>query len=168
MKRLYLLLFTILPILSLAQFQNNTSFSNSDISFHSKISGFSYLPKNISQQSFSLLSDEDKPTMYLLGELDAGRHYTTYAPFGATFFSSMLFPPAGLVTSIVLTATPPKKESFGLPESKLPLLKDENYYSAYFKTSRKKKILRTWGGFVTGTAFFYAGLRMIGYDYLLK
>lgn len=115
------------------------------------------------------LSKDEPSSLYILGKSDAGRYYMNYSPFGATFISSMLFPPAGLLTTIAMTISPPKEEYFGLPDEKLLLLSDQNYYSGYSKTARKKKILRSWGGFFNGTVFFYVGLRMFGYkieDYL--
>ena len=171
MKFFILHIFVLVPIFCFAQF-NTTSFATIDaIDFDIELFPKGSISKAFMNQPLLLMDDEVKPTMYLLGELDADRHYTSYSSFGASFFSSMLFPPAGLITSTILSFAPPKEINFGLPEDKLALLKDEYYYDGYAKASRKKKIWRSWGGFVTGTAFFYAGFRMVGYnleDYLFK
>ena len=164
-------LLLLLPVICFSQFKNIECTINNKIQLDSEILGLKSFSTNMLCRDFHLAYDDEKTTMYMLGQMDAGRHYTSYSSFGASFFSSLLFPPAGLVTSIVMSFSPPKLENYGLPIEKLPLLKDGDYYKAYSSSIRKRKTLRSWGGFVTGTAFFYAGLRMVGYnleDYLFK
>jgi hypothetical protein len=107
---------------------------------------------------------DEGSSLYLKGQRDAKSYYKDYNPFAGTFFSSMLFPPAGLVTTLIISSKEPKEYNLGIPESKKKFMVDnDDYFNGYMAAAKKRKKLLSWAGFVTGTAFFASALAMTGY-----
>jgi len=101
--------------------------------------------------------------MYEKGVKDADRYYDDYTPYAGGFLSGIVLPPAGLVTTIIISSKPPKEFNLGIPTEKNNLKSDPEYFKGYLEQASKRKKQRTWAGFATGTAFFVSGMLMFGY-----
>lgn len=86
------------------------------------------------------------------GQADAREYYTDNSAYAVSFFSSVLVPPAGLVTTVVLSTIKPKAKNLTPPNK--DFLKDEQYAKGYMHEASRLKTRRAWGGFVTGVSFF--------------
>lgn len=108
---------------------------------------------------------EFNPTssLYVQGKKDADKYYKDYGPYAGSFFPSLVFPPAGFVSTIVISVIPPKEFNLGIPDDRKEVKSDPDYFNGYYTMAKRKKKLRTWAGFGTGTMFFTAGLLMFGY-----
>jgi len=110
-------------------------------------------------------SEKLPPTssLYVQGKKDADKHYDDFGPYAGTFFPSLIFPPAGLISTIVISSIPPKEFNLNIPKANIETITDPDYFNGYYMMAKRKKKLRAWTGFGTGTAFFAAGLLMFGY-----
>lgn len=86
------------------------------------------------------------------GYEDALKFHVDNNPFLATFLTTSLLPPAGLVTTVVLSFTPvnEKKVPFHYPNLK----NNGNYYLGYIEGVGILKTRKSWLGFGTGLIFF--------------
>ncbi len=102
--------------------------------------------------------------LYILGKADAKSYYNYYGSFTGSFFTSLILPPVGLITAVVLTTYPPQDHNnLTIPEFRKPLAQKPEYFQGYFDQASKMKNRRTWTGFCIGVSFFTAGYLMFGY-----
>ncbi len=86
--------------------------------------------------------------MYLQGQIDAKNNYKANGPFMAGFISTLLFPPAGIITATAISLTPPKQHNLNLPD--VTLTNNHDYYDGYIRQAKRKKAGQVWIGAGTG------------------
>jgi hypothetical protein len=87
--------------------------------------------------------------LYIKGRNDAGLYYKGYKGAGtATLLTTLLFSPAGLVTAIATSATPPTKHNLDYPDANL--FAQPDYARGYIQKARKVKSGKVWTNFGIG------------------
>lgn len=117
---------------------------------------------NVGNDSIDKKQTKDKHSAdFKSGKEDAKENYTDNRVFAITFFSSLLVPPAGFITTIALSTIQPKIKNLNVPNEQL--LKNDQYYKGYMQKATRMKAGRAWGGCLTGLAFFGIAFFMV-YD----
>lgn len=115
------------------------------------------------------VSENDSSLSYISADsskiaiADAKKYYHDTRPFAVCFATSVVAPPIGLVTTILVSLTKPQPHNLGIPYEKKYSLLNETYLKAYQKTAAKRKAFVACAGFITGTIFLAGSLRMVGY-----
>jgi hypothetical protein len=102
--------------------------------------------------------DKKHNQAYLAGKEDAKEYFNSNRAFAISFVTSLLLPPVGLVTTVVISFQKPTVEILDLPNKQL--LKNTNYTQGYIHKAKRMKAAKAWGGFSTGVAFFGIGYLM--------
>lgn len=101
---------------------------------------------------------------YLEGKSDGRKFHNTNSAFTASFLTTSLIPPVGLVTTLIITYTPINESKIIIP---YPQLKNNpDYYKGYITGARNAKITKSWLGFGSGLLFFGGIIFTINYIYL--
>ncbi|WP_242926138.1 hypothetical protein [Pontibacter vulgaris] len=90
----------------------------------------------------------------LKGKQDAMLYYKGRGAFWSSLGATLVYPPAGLLTSAVVATVPPGIQNDANPNAHL--LKDETYRKAYMQQARKKKMGLAAAGLGTGAAVLSA------------
>jgi hypothetical protein len=95
---------------------------------------------------------------FLSGKEDAREYYSNNKVFAITFFSSLIVPPAGFITTIALSTIKPKTRTLNLPNQKLVL--NDQYMKGYMQKASRMKAGKAWIGCLSGISFFCIGYLM--------
>jgi len=90
--------------------------------------------------------------LYQRGRLDAMVHYQGNGAMWGTM-AATLYPPAGLITGIVVGAVPPNPRTFYTPNPEL--LRHPAYVQGYRAQAHRRKIGKAAGGFGIGLGAFF-------------
>lgn len=88
---------------------------------------------------------------YIKGLEDGSQYYSATGPTIGSTASTILFWPAGLVTSIVLSSTKPKSASNR--RANQDYIANPSYNKGYIEQAHRKKKRSVWTGFGVGTGF---------------
>ena len=88
--------------------------------------------------------------MYQAGRLVALEHYDADGPLWTTAGITFLYPPAGLITGIIIAVIPPNLDEQFYPD--MSLLSDPNFAAGYKKQAHKRKVGKTATGLGIGFA----------------
>ena len=93
--------------------------------------------------------NETADNLYIKGRNDANIHYRGYKGAGtATLLSTILFPPAGLVTALGTSLTPPSHNNLDYPDATIFAQRD--YAKGYEQRAKKIKSGKVWKNFGIG------------------
>lgn len=94
------------------------------------------------------------------GRHDAMLYYKGQGPLWGTAATTFLFPPAGLVTGLIMGATPPNVDNLFHPNHQL--MKEPVYYDSFKRQAHKRKIGKAAAGFGIGFGSLVALALMLG------
>lgn len=106
--------------------------------------------KNFKQKSKKLSGQIEGAEMYFVGVEDADNLYSSTGPVVGSTATTLLFWPAGLVTSIVLSSVKPKVPEISARGDEFT--SSPMYHRGYIEQAHKKKKRGVWTGFGAGTA----------------
>ena len=94
MKYIFSLILNLIVIAVLAQTQNNSGVIV--LRLDDETTG---IIDHFDDFELESISKGFESSLYVQGKKDAEKYYKDYSPYTGAFFSSLVFPPAGLVTS---------------------------------------------------------------------
>lgn len=143
-KRIFLLSFSLILLTFTGKCQELNGYSSiskkQNITIAQPESTVSDVIENTSEEDFKS------------GEEDANEYYTDNKAFAVSFFSSVILPPVGFITTIALSTSQPKTSNLNAPNDEM--LKNNEYIKGYKHKALKMKARRAWGGCLTGLSFF--------------
>lgn len=104
------------------------------------------------------VSNSNADLMFNKGQTDAKMYFKTSGVFWGSFGSTLLYPPLGLPTTVILASVKPNSENFRTPHP--ALLKNKYYFNGYEKGAKKKKVARSFSG-LGAAAGVWVGLIII-------
>ena len=82
------------------------------------------------------------------GQNEAANRYKARGVFGSTLTTTLLFSPAGLITAIAVSSTPPKEDSFSVSDTRF--LQNQDFTNCYQHAAKKIKSRKAWSAFGMG------------------